>query len=103
MKRYYYLRGNLVEVDQLDGSSPSGPPHPVRFSAEPRPDLRVRSAVPGVDEESFAAFAAAGWRWWNPPRGDPSTRSLVRPARPDAEPVPSSSAEAAGSRSPLTC
>src|SRR4051812_26858311 len=70
MKRHYYLRGNLVEVDQVDdvvavrGAAP-GPD----LARAVDPAAAVRSAVPGVDEESLAVFAAAGWRVVEPAAG----------------------------------
>ena len=86
MKRHYYLRGDLVEVDQIDDVVA------VRGAA-PAPDLArgvdtaaVRTAVPGVDEESLAAFAAAGWRVVEPAPGRSSDEVRASGlAAPDAE------------------
>src|SRR3954469_17205665 len=70
MKRHYYLRGNLVEVDQVDdvvavrGAGPE-----VDLARGVDAASAVRTAVPGVDGESLAVFAAAGWRVVEPAPG----------------------------------
>ena len=106
MKRHYYLRGK-------SGRGRPGrrrrrrPRRRTRPGPRPgrRPDRR-RSAVPsrGVDEESLAVFAAAGWRVVEPAAG----RSVdeVRASggeRPTPTPARCSSDAAVVSRSPPTC
>lgn len=88
MKRQYYRRGQVVEVEQLDGvvavnSAVDGAERRRGTSPFGRSAMAtVRSAVPEVDDEALDAFAAAGWDFVSP---NQSTRdALARGAAPEA-------------------
>jgi hypothetical protein len=69
MKRRYYLRGRLVEVEQLDGViAVQGSRAEGRAGRSFGQSAReaVRNAAPEVDEEALDAFAAANWQLVSP-------------------------------------
>lgn len=64
MKRRYYRRGRLVEVEQLDDVvAVNGPSRGGEVEDRSGPSARdaVRDAVPGLDDSTLDAFADADW------------------------------------------
>lgn len=83
MKRSYYRRGRLIEVEQLDGvvavqGSQAATRSGRSFGKSARPD--IRAAAPEVDEEALDAFAAADWQLVTP--NAPTRRAVERGGTP---------------------
>lgn len=84
MKRQYFLRGRLVEVDQIDnvvavhGATPeAGPTRSFGQSAE----SEIHGVAPAVPDEALAAFAQAGWQLVVP--NDSALEALATDAQAD--------------------
>ena len=85
MKRSYYRRGRLVEVEQVDGvlavqGSPAATRSRRSFGKSARPD--IRAAAPEIDEDALDAFAAADWQLVSPNAS--TRRAMNRGSTPQA-------------------
>ena len=72
MKRRFYQRGQLIEVEQLDNVVAVNAPTSRGSSADQfgrGAEESVRESVPGVDESALAAFAGADWHIVTPNAG----------------------------------
>jgi thermitase len=80
MNRHYYLRGQRIDVEQVDGVVAIQGDQPAERGASPfgtDAAAAVRTAAPSVQDEALAAFAAAGWQFVEP---NDSTRAALERA-----------------------